>query len=401
MALKPQRDDQAGSSGDGEAGDPFAAFVSDDELRTVLTAVAERRQWDPQDIRGGGLAAAIRTTVAGAPARTMVIDISGLSIDDAVEGLTELVNAGSSVLAVGPENDVHLFRRLAAAGVRDYLVKPVTADQIDEALRAMERPDPGSTASSRLIMAIGARGGVGTTAVATNLAWQIAENQGRRTALIDLDTVFGTVALNLDIDPTPALREIIDDPERIDDVFLKGAMAHLGKSLSILAAEDSLGITPGKANAAEAILANIRTYFDVVVADVPRSMIADHAGLVDDLTALCIVMDPTLPSLRDTNRLVGMATLRNPSADIRIVVNRVSRKPELSRREIEQGVGRSVDLWLEESADAMTQSDIAGRPVADLKARHPWVRQLSGLAVSLAGVPVKQKKPLWKRFLGH
>jgi len=281
------------------------------------------------------------------------------------------------------------------------LVKPVTADQIDEALRALERPDPSSAGSSRLIMAVGARGGVGTTAVATNLAWQIAENQGRRTALIDLDTVFGTVALNLDIDPTPALREIIEDPDRIDDVFLKGAMAHLGRSLSILAAEDPLGTVPGKANAAEAILTNVKSYFDVVVADIPRSMVADNPGLVNDLTALCIVMDPTLPSVRDANRLAGLTALRNPSADIRIIVNRASRKPELSRREVEQGVGRTIDLWLEECADAMTQSDIAGRPVADLKSRHPWVRQLSGLAVSLAGVPVKQKRPLWKRFLGR
>jgi pilus assembly protein CpaE len=387
----------AGHADDGR--DPFAAFVTDDDLRAVLTTVAELRQWDPHDIRGGGLSAAIRTSVAAAPARTLIVDIAGLSVDDAVEGLAELVRGGSTVLAVGPENDVHLFRRLAAAGVRDYLVKPVTVDQVDEALRTAERPDPTTALPSRLVAFVGARGGVGATTIATNVAWLIAESQGRRTALIDLDPVFGTVALSLDIDPTPALREIFDDPDRLDDVFLKGAMVHLGKSLSVLAGEDPLGTTLGKPGAAALILTGLRDYFDVVVADMPRSLVGESPTVLDDATVICIVLEPTLPGVRDTNRLVTSLSLRNPTADIKILVNRVTRKPELSEREVGQGIGRNVDLWLEESADIMAKSDIAGRPVADLKPRHPWIKQLSKLAVTLAGVPVKQKRPMWKRLL--
>ena len=98
------------------------------------------------------------------------------------------------------------------AGARDYLLKPVDAEMLGEVFVRLEQPGDGVTPQGRVVGFVGARGGVGATTLAINIAWMMAEKLSRRTALVDMDIYSGNIALKLDIEPTRGLREAFDDP---------------------------------------------------------------------------------------------------------------------------------------------------------------------------------------------
>src|SRR5205085_6436501 len=83
------------------------------------------------------------------------------------------------------------------------------------------------------------RGGVGATTAAVSCAWLMATEQRERVALVDLDLHFGTVALKLDLDPGSGLCEALEQPSRIDSLFIERAMVKVTDNLRVLAAEAS------------------------------------------------------------------------------------------------------------------------------------------------------------------
>ena len=145
--------------------------------------------------------------------------------------LAEVCDEGTQVIALGDINDVELYRSLIGHGVHDYLVKPVSAETVAAALTRAERGPNGEPAPKigRLIAVIGARGGVGATTVATNLAWTLAHDHDMRVALVDLDLFFGTCGLALDLELGRGFREALENPARVDSLFIERAMVQGGR----------------------------------------------------------------------------------------------------------------------------------------------------------------------------
>ena len=175
--------------------------------------------------------------------KQLVVDISG-STDPlaAIDSLAEVCDEGTQVIALGDINDVELYRSLVRHGVQDYLVKPVSAETVAAALSRAERGPSGEAAPKvgRLIAVIGARGGVGATTVATNLAWTLANDHGMRVALVDLDLFFGTCGLSLNLELGRGFREALENPARVDSLFIERAMVREGENLFVLSTEEAL-----------------------------------------------------------------------------------------------------------------------------------------------------------------
>src|SRR5262249_32861281 len=154
--------------------------------------------------------------------------------------LGDVCEPGTNVIAIGDHNDVALFRDLQAAGVSDYLVKPLTRELLTKALtlRVNGSGDMGRSAATlklgKMIAFIGARGGVGTTTLAANLAWHLANRQSRRVALVDLDLQHGDCPLLFNADTTPGLRDALANPLRLDPLLLDRIMTQHGERLFIL-----------------------------------------------------------------------------------------------------------------------------------------------------------------------
>jgi pilus assembly protein CpaE len=378
---------------DEAAREPFGAYLTDDASQAATRAIAEQRGWTTSNIRKGGLASALRLLGLAPPPRFMIVDIDGEPIEEVEQGLTELTRLGASVVALGSVNDVNYFRSIMRAGVRDYLVKPVDAETLGEVFVRLEQPGEGGNPQGRVVGVIGARGGVGVTTMAINIAWTMAEKLSRRTSLVDMDIYAGNIALALDIEPTRGLREAFDDPERVDEVFLQNAMAKVGRSLHILATEEAFDDTVRMSDDKILALADtMRANFAMSVLDLPRHFVTREPQLFTRCDDIVIVTELTLQSLRDANRMSRSLHLRNRKAKIHLIANQVAAKPDITVKEFESGIEGKLRCVFPLDTKAMNKAAMKGQPLAAAEPGHKMASDLHKLCIELAGVPEETKR---------
>jgi pilus assembly protein CpaE len=251
------------------------AFLSGGQSEAALNTCLSKLAISDFRIKRGGITRAIKYLSIERSPENIIVDISGVEMPASqVHELAALCEPGVTVVAIGDRNDIGLYRDLLQAGVSEYIVKPVTAQLLAKALSSTHGAAEGGLISrkrGKMVAAIGARGGVGTTTLAINLAWYLANRQSRRVLLLDLDLQTGDCALALNLEPTPGLREALTNPMRIDDVFLERTVAVHGERLFVLSAEEPLRAeTDFTADAVETLVGVLRSQFHYVVADVPR-----------------------------------------------------------------------------------------------------------------------------------
>ena len=303
------------------------AFVANGESEASLQACLSQLSFPDATIKTGGIARAIRHLGAERSPENIIVDISGTDMPASrVHDLAQLCEPGVTVIAIGDRNDIGLYRDLVQAGVSEYVVKPITPQLLAKALSPQPTPVEGIPVSRKLgkmVAFVGARGGVGTTTLAINLAWYLADRQKRRVLLLDLDLQTGDCALALNVTPTPGLSDALANPLRIDSVFLERAMTTHSERLFVLSAEEPLRAEVNfPAEAVYTLIGVLRMQFHYIIVDVPRLPGAPYRRSLDMADIRVIVADQTLRSVRDAVRL--QAALREGSAAHRnlLVVNR-------------------------------------------------------------------------------
>ena len=225
--------------------DPFAAYICDEAALDVLRPVVIEMGWQPEKCNKGGLRNAVQSLSVSASPNILMVDLSesGDPLND-INALAEVCEPGTVVVAIGQVNDVRLYRDLLSSGIHDYLLKPLSAGQLRDALNqaqavfaAPRASDPEAAKRHVSTAIVGTRGGVGASMLATSLAWIFSDDKKLPTALLDLDVHFGTGALALDLEPGRGLTDAIDNPSRIDGLFIERAMIRANDNLAILSAE--------------------------------------------------------------------------------------------------------------------------------------------------------------------
>lgn len=281
---------------------------------------------------------------------------------------------GTKVIALGTQNDVKLYRGLIAAGVVDYLPKPVTPADI---LRAVAEAagalgDQHKVRHGKLMIVTGARGGIGATTVATSMAWLAAEKYGIRAALLDLDLRFGTGALTFDAEPGTGMADMLEDPDRIDPLFLERASVAATDRLSLFATEAPLTATPPLRPDAVKVLAEelLRTY-EWVVVDMPRDAVANQPDLVSIADTVLLVTDKSLAAMRDALRLRALVTDSGPQARVRLIGSetRPQSKGELPAAEFEKTLGIPFAAFMPLDRRAVGEAEGQGRPLAAVRGK--------------------------------
>jgi pilus assembly protein CpaE len=390
----------------GEHREQFLAFVGDTETYAVIDQVVGEMMLPHASIRQGSVKDAVKQLGEQRSPKLLLIDVSGsdLPLSD-INALADVCEPGVTVLAVGERNDCGLFRDLLQHGVADYLVKPITPILLQKAILAATDHTGvirNNNKLGKLVAVTGTRGGVGATTVATSVAWLIAQERRRRVALVDLDLQFGTVALSLDLEPSHGLREALENPNRIDGLFMDRVLIQHSERLFVLSAEESpdetLLLDYG---AVELLMTELRNKFHYVIVDVPRSPNACTQQILQSATDLLLVTDLSLAGMRDTMRLIGMLPTTNASCNTTLVVNRVGehKQGEMPRAEFEKGVSRKLDLLLPFDAKTVAAATNFGQPVAS--AKGPVSAGLREITGRLCGPPAGAagSRSVWQKLL--
>ncbi len=395
--------------------EPFVAYVCDETTAEALRPIASEMGWSAEKVNKGGLRNAVQSLSVSASPQVLFVDLSesGDPLND-INALAEVCEPGTVVIAAGQVNDVRLYRDLTASGIQDYLLKPLTADMLREAFGSaqaiLNAPKLSEASADRPHCAtaiIGTRGGAGASTVATSVAWLMSEKGGRTTALLDLDVHFGTGALALDLEPGRGLTDAIENPSRIDGLFIERAMVKSSETLSVLSAEAPINspvVTDG--SAFYQLQEEMRSAFECTVVDLPRGMLVQHPHLITDIQAAVIVTELTLAAARDTIRILSWLKSNAPQTQVYVVANRVqaSGQLEITRKDFEGSIERKIDILVPYDAKLAAQSAKLGKPFAEAGKGSKTVAPMVELANTIMALGYEadatpgaaKKKPMGK-----
>jgi len=375
--------------------EPFTAYVCDETTAEALRPVASELGWAVEKIHKGGLRNAIQSLSVSASPQILFVDLaeSGDPLND-INALAEVCEPGTVVIAAGQVNGGRLYRDLVSSGIQDYLLKPLHADMLREAfghaqalLNAPKHVEISTDRPHCSVAVIGTRGGVGASTVATSLAWLLADKEKRATALLDLDVHFGTGALSLDLEPGRGLTDAIDNPSRIDGLFIERAMVKASEKLSVLSAEAPINaplVTDG--SAFYQLQEEMRAAFECTVVDLPRAMLIQHPQLVSDVQLAVIVTELTLASARDTIRILSWMKTNAPQTELFVLANKMHAggQLEISRKDFEGSIERKIDYLVPFDQKLAAQAAKLGKPIVEVGKTSKTIAPITALATAIA-----------------
>lgn len=389
----------------------FSAFITDDDTRSVVEQAANDAGLGDVPIIQGAISDAVKQLAKASTPKLLLVDLTGSKdpLSD-LASLAEVCDEGTQVVTIGDVNDVSLYRSLVGVGVNDYLVKPVSAETLGPALtRVEEKPQDeaqgGAEGASKgkLVCVIGTRGGAGATSVAVNCAWTIAHEHRKKVALVDLDVFFGNCGLTLDLESGRGFREALENPSRIDGLFIQRAMVRESDNLYVLTAEESLEhplsfSTP----AVELLLDHLRRDFQYIVMDLPRFGARTQMSVLTAPSSVILVSEPSLAGMRDTTRLVSLFKQNGCKADVGVTLNRVGahKNAELSKADFERGAEVKIRHSIPFDPKVYAECVSTGKSLLKAGPRSKAAAAIREISVAQCGVQDKknEKLPFWKKL---
>jgi len=275
------------------------------------------------------------------------------------------------------------------------LLKPLSPAQVRDALvnaqavfSSPKNHDPSLAKRHISTAVIGTRGGVGASTLATSLAWLFSADEKMPTALLDLDVHFGTGALALDLEPGRGLTDAIENPARIDGLFIERAMIRANDNLAILSAEAPMSsplMTDGSAFVQ--LEEEFRQAFEMTVVDLPRNMLINFPHLLSDVNVALIVAEMTLASARDTIRI--LAWLKANAAHVQpvVVANKVqSGVAEISKADFEASIERKIAFSIPYDVKSATNAAKLGQTFADANRTSKAGATMREIAKAVMGI---------------
>lgn len=346
----------------------------------------------------GGAEAAIAAYKTRQSANLVILQFEGASIGllRDLERLAELCDSNTRVIVVGSYNDIALYRELMRRGIDEYVVAPVQPISLARTISALYE-DPETPFLGKSVAVIGAKGGVGASTIAHNLAWCTAERRGTATILGDFDLAFGTAALDFNQDVHQGSAEALLQPERLDRVVLERLLTQIGDKLWLLAApaaiERDFVISQ---DGYEAVVDQMRRIAPFVVIDLPHvwGPWVRHALTTAD--EIVIVAAPDLASLRNTkNMLDFLKAVRANDRERSVVVNMVGapKRPEIPVREFGASLGVEPVVVLPFEPHVFGTAANNGQSVVELAPTSRATQAFDALVAHLTGRAAIEKPP--------
>ena len=293
------------------------AFCETVETAAAVQSAGEDRRLAKAHVKiqMGGITAAVEA-YRSSPTPNVILIETDTRADDILGGLdhlAEVCDAGTRVIVVGRVNDVTLYRDLTRRGVSDYLIAPVgTIDIVRSVCGLFSSPD--AKPVGRIIAVVGAKGGVGASTVAHNVAFSIGRDLALDSVVTDLDLAFGTAGLDFNQDPPQGIADAVFSPDRVDTAFIDRLLSKCTDHLSLLAAPATLDrVYDFGAEAFDSILDSLRTSIPCVVLDVPHQWSGWTKRLLVSADDILVVAGPDLANLRNAKNLVDMLRAARPN----------------------------------------------------------------------------------------
>jgi pilus assembly protein CpaE len=375
------------------------AFCDTVESAAAIQGAGEDRRMAKAHMRiqMGGLTAAIEA-YRSSPTPNVIILESESRGEDVLAGLDELAHvcdAATRVIIIGRMNDVTLYRELVRRGVSDYLIMPVDTLQIVRAVCGLFSA-PDAKPVGRIIAVTGAKGGVGASTVAHNIAFAIARDLKLDAVVTDLDLAFGTAGLDFNQDPPQGIAEAVFSPDRIDNAFIDRLLAKCTDHLSLLAAPATLErVYDFGADAFDSIFESLRATVPCVVLDVPHQWTGWTKQTLVSADDILIVAAPDLANLRNTKNIYDFLKSARPNDQRPLYcLNQVGvpKRPEIKAADFAKALDDQPVAVIPFEPQVFGAAANNGQMIAEVSAGHRTAEMFLQLAQQLSGRS-EPKKP--------
>lgn len=379
------------------------AFVTDAPSEAALRAGLVEATAE-LEVRRGDITDAVKFVEREHGLRILLVDISG--IENPVSALDQLAHVcppDVTVLAIGTSADIGLYRSLVHdLGVTEYLPKPLTRDSVSRLFGAHVGGGEGAREVDRggkLVLVCGAGGGSGASTIALSLATLLSRDMHSHVALLDLHLRHGTLALMSGIKTGPGLRIALEDPDRVDPLFLDRVSVSVDERLRVIAANEPLSqdmqVTDG---GVIRVVDFLRQKFNFVVVDLPMPPPA-ASHLLAIARHVVLVMRPDVASLRDAHQIRQYVASQSTGSQMITVLNHSNMTGGLAPDLIEQTLGSTPDVTIPELGKNMVKSANMGKAAvrevpALARALGPLMQEVSG---GVLGGPAKSGLFAWRK----
>lgn len=314
----------------------------------------------------------------------VVVPLQHVNAPDLELLVREVPRDGStSVIGTAPAGETDAVLRALRAGLHEFLTSPVDPEDLAQALQRLVRRWDAASRSGQVIAVYSAKGGLGTTTVAVNLAYAWAAQHGdARTVVADLVAVGGDVRVALDLHPAYDIGDLAGKVDRLDGDLLLSLLTRASDSVWALPASerpDVHDLLDGTGTTA--ILAHLRANFGLVVADTEHHLGERTLAALDAADQVVLLTQLTVPALRTAQGSLRLfSRLGYPDDKVRVVLNRADAADGLSIRDAVQVLGREVFWQLPNDYHGCAEALGRGRPVVIHRPDSPLARAFAGLA---------------------
>lgn len=390
------------------------AFCETVETAAAIQAAGEDRRLTKAHLRiqMGGLAAAIEAYQNSPTPNVIILETenAGADILNRLDELAPVCDAATRVIIIGRMNDIALYRQLVHRGVSDYLIAPVGALQVVRSVCGLFSA-PDAKPVGRIIAVVGAKGGVGASTIAHNVAFSIARDLQLDSVVTDLDLAFGTAGLDFNQDPPQGIAEAVFSPDRIDNAFIDRLLSKCTDHLSLLAAPATLDhVYDFGADAFEAIFDSLRATVPCVVLDVPHQWSGWTKQTLTGADDILIVAAPDLANLRNTKNLYDLLKGMRPN-DHRpfYCLNQIGvpKRPEIKDADFSKALDAEPIAAIPFEPQLFGAAANNGQMIAEISANHRTAEMFRALAQKLTGRIEPKKKsssllmPLFEKLMGR
>jgi pilus assembly protein CpaE len=368
------------------------AFCDTVETAAAIQAAGEDRRLGKAHVKiqMGGVTAAIEA-YRGSPTPNVIIletESRGDAILTGLDTLAEFCDAGTRVVVIGRTNDVVLYRELVRRGVSDYMISPVgTIDVVRSICGLFSAPD--AKPVGRVIAVVGAKGGVGASTIAHNIAWATARELALDSVVTDLDLAFGTAGLDYNQDPPQGIADAVFSPDRIDTAFIDRLLSKCSDRLSLLAAPATLERAYDfGAEAFDSIFDALRATMPCVVLDVPHQWNAWTQRTLVSADEILIVATPDLANLRNAKNLFDyLRTARVNDHRPFYMLNQVGvpKRPEIKPADFAKALEDQPVAIIPFEPQLFGAAANNGQMIAEVSAKHRSAETFLQLAQLLTG----------------
>jgi pilus assembly protein CpaE len=367
------------------------AFCESEETATAVQSAAKDRRLAKAHLTAkmGGMPAAIEAY--GSMPTPNVILLESKADNDILALLDELSSVcdpGTRVVVIGSEEDNVPYRELVRRGVNDYVVGPVdTLDVVRSICSLFSASEAAVT--GRVIAIVGAKGGVGASTVAHNVAWMIARDLALDSVVIDLDLAFGTASLDYNQDPVQGIANAVFQPDRPDTALVERLLAKCTDRLSLLAAPATLDrVYDFGEQAFDAIIDTLRMTTPCIVLDVPHQWSGWTRRALVGADDILIVAEPDLPNLRNAKNMLNVLKGARPNDRPPLYcLNQVGmhRRPEIEAGEFAKAIESKPVAVIPFDSKMFGTASNNGQMIAEISASHRTALLFQEIAHHLTG----------------